>query len=116
MSILFQIAVFRLHLQGLRSAIVASHHSSNWSMKVARLDFCAGRPAVRTKRVATHSMLKLSTLVATAYPFAIRSRTDLRPETKRARVSDVASRGVAACGATVPDRRVACLHILPWLC
>ena len=30
MWILFQIAAFRLHLQGLCSEIIASHHSSNW--------------------------------------------------------------------------------------
>ena len=55
---------------------------------------------VRTKRAAaTHSTSKLSTIVVTAHTFAIRSQTDLQPERKRARVSDVAPCDVAACGA-----------------
>ena len=40
MSILFQIAAFRLHLQSLRSAIVASYRSSNWNMKVSLNSLC----------------------------------------------------------------------------
>jgi hypothetical protein len=61
-------------------------------------------------------MLKLSTLVATAYAFAIRSRTDLKLEAKRASVSDVAPRdSVTSTGEKSPRQKLAA-NSSKWRC